>query len=553
MAEAGFRSDLLIYLDENLSFSFAHEIRMNDDAFGQYNRAKTKGHTAKVCSICNRPSEQITEIREGILGDFVRVFSNRVLPAQEAPQGNRTWCPVCHLEFILRKLVGLSIPSGADKANTYRIYIYALPTFSFSADHIRLFEPLLNQFRQISALPVRDFGANAPGAPRVWIERRTLDPDWFREIQTIFNRQSQWIGSHGGHAYRGTRLITSRVAPQPNYYLIIWDESSDELTHTEAWAKATFAAVVISALTNARVFVTEHPFLSAALATELKPTVTLDAAPPIIRAVIKSEHSTDGEISLYGREKGGKSDLERVLDLTAALWVVTADVHSKRDSKDKEITERLALAATEPLAGAHFYKEYGRLKDGQSPHPPLSRACEILLEHLGGEMMDLCSRLTEKSLEIRLPFRAHGRGKAHNYELVLREAVDGLRAAFKIVPELRQTSLTGQRPSDEAITELKHHASGKLLKSMERRQVTQRGEGIINPWRRDLGELVGEFLDLLVDDVFLQRANGSFAKFLRLENNLADGVYYYTDRVINQKWEEYQQLKREREANTLHP
>lgn len=163
-------------------------------------------------------------------------------------------------------------------------------------------------------------------------------------------------------------------------------------------------------------------------------------------------------------------------------------------------------------------------------------------------MMDLCERIAEKSLDIRLPFRAFARGKAHSYELVLREAVDALRAAFKVVPELRQTALTGQKPSDESVKELKCLAAGTLLKAMERRQAAQRGDGFINPWREDLSQSVSEFIDLLVDEVFLKRADGSFAAFLRLENTLADGIYYYTDRVLGEKWERYNQLKAERQA-----
>jgi hypothetical protein len=164
-------------------------------------------------------------------------------------------------------------------------------------------------------------------------------------------------------------------------------------------------------------------------------------------------------------------------------------------------------------------------------------------------MMDLCGRIAEKSLEIRLPLRVSGRGKTHNYELVLREAVDALRAAFNLVPELRQMALTGKKPSSESVKELQSFAAGKLLKAMERRQIGQRGDGLINPWRKDLGQLVGEFIQLLVDEVLLStRASGSFAVFLRLENNLADGIYYYTDRALDEKWTAYKQQKAEREA-----
>ncbi len=546
IAGLGFSDDLKTYLDENLRFSFATETNLEDDAFSAYNRLKRQGHSAQICSLCNRYSDHVQELRTGILGDFGRVFSNRVLPRSEAPQGNRLWCAVCHLEFILRKLVGLSLPSGAGHEQASRIYLYVLPTFSFTPNHVYLFESLLAEFRRISSLPIRDYGENAPGVPRFWVEHRTLDPEWLQQIKQVLARQSQWIDQHGGRAYRGERLLTARPALQPNYYLIVWDESGNKLTHTEAWAKATFAALVIATLTSARVFVSEHPFLSATLASELKPTITLSAAPPVIRSVLMSEGEADIEISLYGREKGSQSNLERALDILASLWLVTAEVHApNRPSKDKQIAERLALTATEPLAGAHFYKEYGRLNDGQSPYPPLRRACEILLDHLGGEMMDLVNQLTQLSLRIRVPKWQTGRGKAHSYELVLRETFDAMRKASVSIPEIRKTALTGTPPSADAIGELKKQTAGTVLKAMERRY--QGGDGYF-PEPRNLSALVGEFVDVVVDELFIKRARGNFSRFLQMENSLADGLYYATDRYLAEEWAKRQNEKKKEET-----
>lgn len=62
---------------------------------------------------------------------------------------------------------------------------------------------------------------------------------------------------------------------------------------------------------------------------------------------------------------------------------------------------------------------------------------------------------------------------------------------------------------------------------MERRQTAEREDGFINPAyagseRQDLGTLTGNFIDLSVDEVYLKRAGGSFAKFPHLENSIAD-------------------------------
>jgi len=230
------------------------------------------------------------------------------------------------------------------------------------------------------------------------------------------------------------------------------------------------------------------------------------------------------------------------------LWTVTADVHAaNRPTKDKHISGRLGELNSSPLAGATFYKEYGRLNDGQSPYLVLARACEVLLElqaeiH-GGELMDLVEKIAQKSLEIALPLGAGGRGKARRYELVFREGVSAMRKAQQMIPEMRSAALGEQAPSVESIAELKRLTAGTLLKALERRQGSGRGELVVRPWGERLGRLVGEFVDTLVDELYLGRAGGSFARFLRLENQLADGIYYYVDRNLSRLWSEHKQQR----------
>jgi hypothetical protein len=194
------------------------------------------------------------------------------------------------------------------------------------------------------------------------------------------------------------------------------------------------------------------------------------------------------------------------------------------------------------------------LNDEQSPFPIFTKACEVLLEHLGGEMMELAKEITEKALEIWLPSSRSRRGKAHNYELVFREAIDAMRKASNAIPAIKSTALTGSRPSPEAVAELKGLAAGTLFKAMERRQQSRRGEGVVNPWRKHLSQLVGEFMDLIVDEMFLKRAEGHVTRFLRLENGIADGIYYLTDQMVAERWTAYRGMRAEkREPETMNP
>lgn len=553
----GLRQELESYLAEHLYLSFAPASHLAADGLTGYVAAKSKGHTGQVCSLCNRRSAFTQELRTGILDDFGRVFSNRVLPAVEAPQGNRLWCPICQLEFILRKVAGMGLPANAHYKNSRRIYLYVLPTFSFTPEHIRLFEPMLRPFSRVTGFPIRDFGADW-GLPHHWLERRSFDPDWLETLQDVLERLADKIAGWGGQNFVGERASLGRVQGQPHYYLITWEKAARDTeaddarvaTRTEAWAKALFAAAVISGLTSCKVYVTERPYLPVADPAELKATITLDAPPPTLRGLLGDRADT---VSLYGRERGRRSGLERTLDLSAALWTVTADVHAaNRPTKDKHVSGRLGELNISPLSGATFYKEYGRLNDGQSPYPALARACEVLLETQaeihGGELMDLVEKIAQKSLEIALPFGATGRGKARRYELVFREGVSAMRKAQQMIPEMRSAALGEQAPSAQSIAELKRLTAGTLLKGLERRQENRRGEIVVRAWGERLGRLVGEFVDILVDDLYLGRAGGSFARFLRLENQLADGIYYYTDRNLSRAWEEYNQEKAARAA-----
>lgn len=163
--------------------------------------------------------------------------------------------------------------------------------------------------------------------------------------------------------------------------------------------------------------------------------------------------------------------------------------------------------------------------------------------------MNSVEKIAQKSLEIALPSGASGRGKARRYELVFREAVSAMRQAQKMIPEMREAAIGGHQPSEQSIAELKCLIAGTLLKGLERRQESRRGEIYVRAWGEDLGQLVGEFVDILVDDLYLGRAGGSFARFLRLENSLADGIYYYTDRHLREVWNEYNQQKVTRKEN----
>ena len=554
--QIGFRPSLTSYLNEYLQISWDQNVLLTTDALGEYRRNKIKSHKdmgtktsqAGICSLCNRYTEYIHEIRTDILGDFGRVFSNRVIPAKEASGTNRSWCPVCYLEFVFRKMVGLGLPRGADYGNSKRLYLYLLPTFAFTPEHLKLFQRWLKQFHDTTALPVRDYGE--AGFPSKWLEHGAVDTEWIEDIQNLLSKQAERIGKLGGQTYVGERLRSNTVG-QAHYYLITWEklargQESDDArlaTRTEAWAKGTLLACVLSSLSGCKVYVTERPYLPVTNPSELPRTVTFDSPPPIITSLFG-----DG-ISLYGREKGQRSGLEKALALSASLWKVTDKVHApKRTTKDKYISERLHAANTNPLAGASFYKEYVRLNDGFSPDELLSKACTIILNTLGGDLVNQTAQLAEKCLDIALPLTQSGRGKARRYELLFRECIAAIREASSTIPDFRQAALTGKAPSSDSIGELRTLVTGTMLKGLERRQQQKRGDMFILPWGQELRQLTEKLVNFVIDELYIKRSGNSLSKLLSLENQLADGVFYHTDKMLSDRWKAYNEAKAARKA-----
>ena len=542
--ELGIEADLKHYLQEYLVLSWEPRLRLTNDAFSTYCKPKKK-KTSNICTLCSRDAGYNMEMREGVFGDFVQGFANRNLPVKKQGK-NMSWCPTCYLEFMLRSIAKLTPASGADKGKSKRLFFYLLPTFSFTPEHRRWLRKVLQPFEKSSELAVRDYGKDLPGHPRIWLEHRTFDEELIDNFLNIFEREAQRIEKRkeeSGKEYVGERFYTSPL-DQPNYYLFVWEKTaygstSDDAqipTRSEMWAKAAFAAAMIAGLTSCKVVVTEKPYLPVADVTEIKSTILLDAPHPILRGMGSPSEATDDRLP----ERVGEASLVHLpglLDLGASLWQINSGVN--RRTKDKHIAKRLEKIAVEPLAGACFYKEYSRLNDDKSPQPIYTKACQTLLEYLGGNAMTLAEELAEQSMNLFLPLSKSGRGKAHSYELIFREALESFKTVYKkVVP-----SNPGLPVEPERIEEVKDLMSGRLLKGLERRQERQGGGGLINPWRKSLNAEIRVFVNLIVDRLFLERAHGSFTELNQMINPMADGIFYVVDTRLSDKWKAYKELK----------
>jgi hypothetical protein len=548
--------DLIVYLNERLTLSFALERVLEADPLPTYVQRKRQSHK-NLCSLCSRASEWCQPIQTAILAESAQEFSNRLLP-RPTTQERRPWCRVCYLEFTLRLLGGLAPPPNVDSGKSRRLYLYVLPTYSFTPESVEMFGGrMLRPFQEVTALQVRDYGADAPSHAHLWIGKQAFDEEMVEQVIGAFERQARWVAEHlrrEGKELPGERLFTVRrdAVAQPNYLLFVWEKTAFATkqedaripTTSEMWAKAAFGAALLAALTGCKVYVTERPYLPTTDIGSLKPTVILDSPHNALRSVLTGragdEEANCPRVSASPDDSVAplSASLPEVLDVMAALWQINSELKRKTDPrlpKDKSVATRLEELGANPLAGAFFYRQYARLNNDATPFPIYAKACSILLERKGGEMMNIAKELAEKSLTLFLPLRRSGRGKAHLYEVVLRDAMEAIRKA----------------PS-RCLEELKAFAAGTLLKALERRQQSSRSEGIVNPTRNNLNRLVEEFVTLLVDEVLVKRANGSVAAFNRLANQLADAVYFEIDRTLDERWKEWkeQQAKRE-EAKTV--
>lgn len=543
------REDLQAYLNERLSLSFAPERALETDPLATYTQRKKQSHS-KLCSLCGRVSEWTQPIQTAVFADSAQEFSNRLLP-RPTTQQRRQWCPVCSLEFTLRLLSGIAPPPNVDTGKSRRLYLYVLPTYSFTPEYVEMFsERVLRPFQEVTALQVRDYGADSHGHAHLWVDKRKFDEAALEQVVGTFKRQAQWVAEHlrrNGKEFPGERFFTVRrgTLAQPSYLLFVWERTAYSSTKDDAqiptasemWAKAAFGASLLAGLTGCKVYVTERPYLPVSDVALLKPTVTLDSPHNVLRGMlagaVRDEEVRCPRMSNSPDDSAAPSSasLLESLDVLASLWQVNSELKDRSDhrpTKDKNVATRLQELGANPLAGAFFYRQYARLNDDATPFDIYTKACSILLERKGGELMNVAKQLAEKSLTLFQPYRRYGRGKAHLYELVFREAVDAIRKAPSRCPD-----------------EIKTFAAGTLLKALERRQQSKRREGIVNPTHGNLNQIAAEFIALLVDEVLVGRASSSVATFNRLANQIADAVYFEIDRTLPERWAAWQARREE--------
>jgi hypothetical protein len=561
--ELGFQSDAESYLRANLTFSFSPERLQDEDPLKEYEKERKQSHK-RICIICNRlitskVDKKSTEIKTNVAEQQALVFSNKRLPSSEV-SSMMVWCPICYLEFMLRKLSGQSYPAGSDYNASYRLYLYVLPDYSFTP---QLWQSIGEELLQdnfyaektvVSKLILRG-SKDEPGLPTQWLRQRTVDQGWLEQVRAMFADQAtrMKMPSKEGkpRSKRGDRITFSFNSP--NYMLITYDnvvaKSADPgllPTHIEVWTKALYAATLIHLLTGARVYITDKPYLTITHPEEMKTIIEMEGLHPLLYGLLPS-HRTDTEISDVDQRASESSarlsitSLQVMLDLLASVWEVNAALYrgklNERRNLDKQVASVLEEVKTNYLAGATFYKM--RERDKNAPYEAFTRACQILLPQVGdqfdeirrdlytngyelmidkegGDMMNLAQRITDTSLKLYLPI-TQKEGRAHRYESIFRTGVEAIKINASAEDE-----------------ELMARVAGNILKRLDRIS-----GGVCPIYGDRRVETVKEFAELLVNDLFNQLCGRSVSKLTHQENHIADAIYFLTAQQIGARWDEH--------------
>jgi hypothetical protein len=565
--ELGLLHDFDQYLSTMLTFSFARNRLPEPDLLPAYEKARSRSHK-RLCVICNRiisPSVKSCDILTAIAEQQAFVFSNRLLPAAEIV-GQMVWCPLCYLEFLLRKLSGQSFPAGSDTGLSRRLYLYILPDYAFTPQlWDAVGEELLGQFygqeTVVTRLPLRG-SREEPSLPTRWLDQHQVDQQWLDQVSDLFAAQAERMSlpTKEGKPRRaiGDRLTFSFKAP--NYALITYSNAvPDQLplsekariapTVSELWAKALYAAALLHLLTGARIYLTERPYLSITRPEQMKSIIEMEGMHPSLSGVLPMpRQARENPVLDQPRGETGQAQIPLVtlpllLDIMAAIWEVNTALTSgdsdERRNRDKRIADVLEQLNSNRLAGATLYKMRERKK--AAPYPVFVRACQLLLPQLmrgfnhtgdpehtvgyqfmidqeGGDMMNLAKQVTDLSLQLFLP-TTRSVGRAHRYESIFRTGIEAMKSNAKI--------------SDD---ELIARVGGALLKRLDRIS------GGICPTYGDARlALVKQLAELLVTQLYRQRSGGSVSTLTHEENPFADAVYYLTAIQIQQQWEAYKQ------------
>ena len=564
--ELALKVDTMRFLQESLILSGnVQSGKSPENPLAIVEAKKKTGSHKYLCSLCNRiiPKEmKASPIKADILEDSLKEFSNRLLP--NADVTSRLWCPQCYLEWMSRKLAGLGYAPGADPRKSERLYFFILPNPVLTTELLDVLRDRLKPLQEGTAVKIRHYGKGTPSIPRVWLNRGDLTKegqgvDWLETALSVLSEEATRqanLATEKGKRIAGDRIVSfgifddedwnetdldtedesSPTTRLPSNFLIVTLEASayssgESIKHTELWMRGVLTAMVLQDLLGMRVYLTDKPYLPVAYLEQVTEALEVDGEHPALRSILTahpqlSNTSASNRLCLRGRP------VDEVLDRVCALWFVNESL----SDKDSNIARCLAEINTNELAGAKFFADYERSDRPQVP-PLFLQSCRILLESFENlenndhlmTLKNLAEVLASQSLDLFLPITPKdGKGKANRYETVYRTALAALKKVAR---------------NDEICTEeMIGHVAGTLIKRLDRIET-----GMFVPFKdTEKNEFARKFAQTIVVDLFEQRCAKSFSRLSRIENDLANAVFFYVSENLSARWAKWKELEAKR-------
>jgi hypothetical protein len=565
--ELALKIDTIGFLQQSLVLSWdTQSIRSFEDPLTVVEAKKKSGSHKGICSLCNRkiPQEmKASTIKADILEDTLKEFSNRLLPRDDVT--SRLWCPQCYLEWMVRKLAGLGYAPGADPRKSERLYFFILPNPVLTPEMLDVLRDRLKLLKDGTAIKIRQYGKGTSSIPRVWLNKgdwtqEGQGADWLETVLTVLSEEATRqanLASEKGKRIAGDRIVSfgifddedwddtdldtedepSPATRLPSNFLIVTLEASayssgELMKHTEIWMRGTLTALVLQDLLGMRVYLTDKPYLPVAYLEQMTEALELDGEHSALRSVLTS-NSKLSSVSVSNRLSLRGISVDEVLDRISALWVVSESL----SDKDNNIARCLAEVNANELAGARFFADYQRSERSKVPLTLLSGACRILLNSFENleennysmSLKNLAELIASQSLDLFLPITPKdGHGKANRYETVYRTAITVLKKVAS---------------KDEICTEeMIAHVAGTLIKRLERLDT-----GMLVPFKdQEKNESARKFAKTIVVDLFEERCTKSFSRLNRIENDLANAVFFYVSENLSARWDRWKEMEAKR-------
>lgn len=447
------------------------------DTFDEY----TKSRGGKICTLSNRGTtgtkgemeakKSLTTLQAG--------FSNRVRIGAGKPEKLLVAAPH-RIEFTLRE-------TGSSRRDAGRLFIHLAPDYFFTPLSWALTRQIVTRYGDDARTQVgrlADVLFEGGGDEEAYVELREY-------LTTDEGRLSmlECLSQGFDHGFGAEQLAFDK--PHEN--------------ETEFQFFGVYVALAVASYSGLRVLVSDHP-MPDVLARDFKEMVRLG-----------------GGLSPVARFYGEGIELDRFEETVKAASALIALGYAN-DRTDSLFPKYLRATRNKPLPGSYLLKRIVRDSDeGSRIAWNLMDQAKYLDTHRGyktsdtmNETSDIMDELARRAFDVMRPTSF----KAYAVERPFRESVKAI------------TDLGTTRPSKQ---DCKHYVAGRIQKTIDRSEQVYPVSAEKSEYDGDMGERIESYADFFVEKVYGEICEENPSRLKRLSNNLADGFYAATLRLIREQ------------------